>query len=156
MEGHPASGRVAFDASGSDQSSAPTETKEGHTMADTPSRPFGVTVVFILILIVGVLGLVAGVLVLFDRGENQAVGWTYGLLTIAISAIYLLVARGIAGGSRVSRLIVGLITLLSLAGGIWVAIVASGSRTTGLIQAGFALLILFLLYNARASRFFHA
>jgi hypothetical protein len=125
-------------------------------MTEAPSRPLGVTLVFILILIAGVLGLVAGVLVLFNRGDNQTVGWTYGLVTIAISLIYLLVARGIAHGSRVSRLIVGLITLLSLAGGIWVAIVASGSRTTGLVQAALALLILFLLYNARASRFFHA
>jgi hypothetical protein len=123
-------------------------------MADTKSRPFGVTLVFILILVVGVLGLIAGVLVLFNRGGNEAVGMTYGIVTIAISVIYLLVAKGIANGSRVSRLIVGLLTLISLVGGIWVAIVASGQRMTGVVQAGLALLILFMLYNARASRFF--
>jgi hypothetical protein len=125
-------------------------------MADTKSRPFGVTLVFILILIVGVLGLVAGVLVLFNRGGNEAVGMTYGIVTIVISVIYLLVAKGIANGSRVSRLIVGLLTLISLVGGIWVAIVASGQRMTGVVQAGLALLILFMLYNARASRFFRS
>jgi hypothetical protein len=125
-------------------------------MADTKSRPFGVTLVFILILIVGVLGLVAGVLVLFNRGGNEAVGMTYGIVTIVISVIYLLVATGIANGSRVSRLIVGLLTLISLVGGIWVAIVASGQRMTGVVQAGLALLILFMLYNARASRFFRS
>jgi hypothetical protein len=123
-------------------------------MADTKSRPFGVTLVFILILVVGVLGLIAGVLVLFNRGGNEAVGMTYGIVTIAISVIYLLVAKGIANGSRVSRLIVGLLTLISLVGGIWVALVASGQRMTGVVQAGLALLILFMLYNARASRFF--
>jgi hypothetical protein len=125
-------------------------------MADTKSRPFGVTLVFILILIVGVLGLIAGVLVLFNRGDNQAVGMTYGIVTIVISVIYLLVAKGIANGSRFSRLIVGLLTLISLVGGIWVAIVASGQRMTGVIQAALALLILFMLYNARASRFFRS
>jgi hypothetical protein len=41
--------------------------------------------------------------------------------------------------------------LISLTGGIWVA---SGSRLTGVVQAELALLILFMLYNARASRFF--
>jgi hypothetical protein len=112
--------------------------------------------VFLVILLVGVLGLVGGVLVLFNRGDNENVGWTYGIATIAISVIYLLVAKGIANGSRVSRLIVGIITLISLAGGIWVAIVASGARVSGLVQAGFAILILFLLYNARASRFFRS
>jgi hypothetical protein len=125
-------------------------------MADTKSRPFGVTLVFILILVVGVLGLIAGVLVLFNRGGNEAVGMTYGIVTIAISVIYLLVAKGIANGSRVSRLIVGLLTLISLVGGIWVAIVASGQRMTGVVQAGLALLILFMLYNARASRYFRS
>ena len=123
-------------------------------MSDTKSRPFGVTLVFILILIVGVLGLVAGVMVLFNRGENENVGLTYGIVLVLISVIYLLVAKGIANGSRMSRLIVGVLTLLSLVGGIWVAIVASGQRITGVVQAGVALLILFMLYNARASRFF--
>jgi len=123
-------------------------------MSDTNSRPFGVTLVFILILITGILGLVAGILVLFNRNDNQTAGLTYGIVTILVSVIYLLVAKGIANGSRVSRLIVGAITLLSLIGGIWIAIVASGSRVTGLVQAGLALVILFLLYNARASAFF--
>jgi hypothetical protein len=125
-------------------------------MADTKSRPFGVTLVFLLILIVGVLGLIAGVLVLFNRGGNEAVGMTYGIVTIVISVVYLLVAKGIANGSRFSRLIVGLLTLISLVGGIWVAIVASGQRMTGVIQAALALLILFMLYNARASRYFRS
>jgi hypothetical protein len=123
-------------------------------MSDTKSRPLGVTLVFVLILIVGVLGLIAGVMVLFNRGDNATVGLTYAIVTIVISLIYLLVAKGIANGSRFSRLIVGIITLLSLVGGIWIAIVASGSRMTGVVQAALALIILFMLYNARASRFF--
>jgi hypothetical protein len=125
-------------------------------MADTKSRPLGVTLVFILILITGVLGLIAGVLVLLNRGDNQTLGWTYGLTTIVISVIYLLVAKGIANGSGVARLIVGIITFISLIGGIWVALVASGQRLTGVVQAVIALVILFMLYNRRASSFFAA
>lgn len=125
-------------------------------MSDTIKRPFGVTIVFVLILIAGVLGLVAGVLVLFNRGDNETVGWTYGLVTILMSVIYLLVAKGIANGSRVSRLIVGIITVLHLLSGVWIAIVSSGHRLTGVVQAVLALVILFMLYNARASRFFRA
>ncbi len=125
-------------------------------MSDTVKRPFGVTIVFVLILIAGVLGLVAGVLVLFNRGDNETVGWTYGLVTILMSVIYLLVAKGIANGSRVSRLIVGIITVLHLLSGVWIAIVSSGHRLTGVVQAVLALVILFMLYNARASRFFRA
>jgi hypothetical protein len=125
-------------------------------MSDTKSRPFGVTLVFIFILIAGVVGLIAGTVVLLNRGENEALGWTYGLITILISLIYLLVAKGIARGNRGSRLIVGILTLLSLVGGIWVALVASGSRMTGIVQAAIALVILFMLFNARASRFFNS
>ena len=123
-------------------------------MAQQISRPFGVTIVWLLILLTGVLGLLAGILILFNRNADNTAGLWYGLVTILISVIYLLVARGIANGSRVSRLIVGALTLLSLVGGIWIAITASGSRITGLVQAGLALIILFMLYNRRAGEFF--
>ena len=123
-------------------------------MSQQVSRPFGVTLVYLLILVTGVLGLIAGIIVLFNRNSDGTAGLAYGLVTILVSVIYLLVARGIFNGNRVSRLIVGALTLLSLVGGIWIAIVASGSRVTGLIQAGLALIILFMLYNRRASEFF--
>jgi len=125
-------------------------------MADTKSRPFGVTLVFILILITGVLGLIGGILVVFNRNGDDTASLTYGIVLILISVIYLLVAKGIANGSRVSRLIVGALTLLSLVGGIWIAITASGSRITGLVQAALALIILFMLYNRRAGQFFRS
>ena len=61
------------------------------------------------------------------------------LPTLAISPV----ARAAGDLDRAYRTIavgiVGALSLLSLVGGIWIAIVASGSRVTGLVQAGLAL-----------------
>ena len=117
-------------------------------------RPAGVTFVGILIIIVGILGVIGGVLGLFDAETRKGLGIITLLLTLVISVIYLAVAKGIFDGNSFSRFLVGLVSVISVIVGILHLIFASGMRVNGLIQAIFALIILALLYSAKARMFF--
>lgn len=118
------------------------------------SRPFGVTLVGIIILIWGALALVFGILALFNRGTSGTAGLWAAIITIAVGVIYLAVAKGLFNGSRISRLVVAFATVLSLAAGVWTLIAISGSRVAGGVQALVALIVLGMLYSRRASEFF--
>jgi drug/metabolite transporter (DMT)-like permease len=118
-------------------------------MADTTKRPFGVTMVFIVILISGIFQVVAGVARLFNRGENANVGLWAAIITILLGVIYLLVARGIANGSRMARFVVALITVLSIASAIWIMVTAPSLWVALLVQILLGLIVLMLLYSAR-------
>ena len=88
-------------------------------------------------------------------GASAVLG--YGIAAIIIGLIYLAVAKGLANGNNFSRFLVGLFSVISLAGGVYLAIARSGQlRTQGIIGGAFAVLILLLLYNARASAFFRS
>jgi hypothetical protein len=123
-------------------------------MSDTAKRPLGVTIVFILILISGLFAIVAGIARLFNRGDNATVGLWAAIITIAIGVVYLLVARGIANGNSLARFVVALLTLLTIASAIWVMFTAPSLWATLLIQILLGLIVLLLLYSARASMFF--
>jgi hypothetical protein len=122
-------------------------------MAARGSPPLGVTIVFVVILITGALSVAAGVWRLFNRGDNNTT-LTTALVTIAVGVIYLLVAKGIANGSRAARFIVAAVTVLSLVGYTILLFTTSGLVLTLLIQILLGLIVLGLLYSAAARRFF--
>ena len=76
------------------------------------------------------------------------------VITIVVGLVYLLLAKGIANGSGGARFIVGLVTAVSVLAGIWAVIFLPGQRVGGLVQILFAVIILGLLYNAKAKLFF--
>lgn len=117
-------------------------------------RPFGVTVLGVLIIISGVLGLVAGIMQMFNLGGAMDTSFFAALVLAVIGLVYLLVARGLFRGSRGSRFIVAVVTVISLAHGIWVALTMSGMRLNGIVQALVAVIILGLLYSNKAKVFF--
>jgi hypothetical protein len=123
-------------------------------MSGNGSRPFGVTIVFIVILVSGALAVIAGIWRLFNREDG--VGWISAAVTIAIGAIYLLVARGIANGSRGARFLVALVTFLMIITSVWAIFVSPGLWPTLVIQILLGLIVLGLLYSARAKQFFGA
>lgn len=125
-------------------------------MAEKGSRPFGVTLVFVVILLSGALLVVAGILRLFRNEDNGNVGLTAALVTIAIGVIYLLVAKGIANGSRMARLIVAVVTVLSIGSAVWTLFAAPALWFALLVQIALGLIVLVLLYSARASMFFRS
>jgi hypothetical protein len=124
-------------------------------MSDKVSRPLGVTLVFVVILISGLLAVISGLLRLFDRGNNNTTLATAGV-TIVIGLIYLLVAKGIAGGSRGARFVVAIVTVLSLVGYVYLLFTTNGLVLTLVIQILLGLIVLGLLYSARATLFFRS
>ena len=116
-------------------------------------RPFGVTLVGAIIVIWGVLSLAGGVLALFNLGVDNELLAT-AIVLIIVGLVYLGVARGLFHGSRFSRLLVAIVTVISLAGGIWTLVTVDGHRLTGVVQALVAIVGLVLLYGRKASVFF--
>ncbi len=124
-------------------------------MNDKGPRPFGVTIVFLVIILTGLYSIVLGVLRLFDRDETGlSVGAAIGMIVIGV--IYVLVARGIARGGRGSRFIVSIVAVLSILSALWVWISSAGHGLwlTAIIQILLALIVLALLYTQRARLYF--
>lgn len=115
-------------------------------------RPIGVTLIGVVIILNGLLGLIAGILGLFNRDETIPI-WV-PIVLIAISIIYIVIARGLFSGSNGARMVVGLLSLLSLIMGVWSLLFMSGLRIQGLIQALIAIIILMVLFGPRAKAFF--
>lgn len=116
------------------------------------SRPVGVTVVGILIVIAGILGIVVGILG-FLSGETAGWGIAVLIASLVIGVIYLLVAKGIFNGNSVSRLIVGIFTVISIITGFFAFF---GSWSEGLVRILWGVVILALLYGGRAKAFFNS
>ena len=123
-------------------------------MSGNGSRPFGVTIVFIVVLVSGALAVIAGIWRLFNREDG--IGWIPAAVTIAIGLVYLLVARGIANGSRGARFLVALVTFLMIITSVWAVFVSPGLWLTIGVQVVLGLIVLGLLYSARAKQFFGA
>lgn len=117
------------------------------------ARPFGVSLITIIIVISGILGLIAGIVALLNFNDN--VGLISGIVLLAVSLVYLLVARGLWNGSGGARLIIAIVTVISLLNGVWMLFTASGQRWSGLGAALVAIIILAILYSRKASAFFN-
>jgi len=123
-------------------------------MSETVSRPFGVTLVGILIFVVGFLGVIVGILGLIQRDQFPGtIALSAIIATLVIGVIYLLVGKGVFNGNRGSRFLVGLFTVINLVAGILAAI-TPGRLISGLVQILVSVIILGLLYNASAKRYF--
>jgi len=124
-------------------------------MNDKGPRPFGVTIVFLVIVLAGLYSIVVGVIRLLDRDET---GLSIGaaLAMIVIGLIYVLVARGIGRGGRGSRFLVSIVAILSILSALWVWItsIGHGLWLTAIIQILLALIVLALLYTQRARIYF--
>lgn len=118
-------------------------------MAGIGARPLGVTLVGIVLIIDGILALITAVLTLFGMGDK---GFTAAVLAALIGGviglIYLAVAKGIFDGNNGSRLIVAIVTIINIIVGVFH--IMSG----GIIQILVGIIVLVLLYSAKAKAFF--
>jgi len=121
-------------------------------MNSTSQRPMGVSIVSILILLTGIGLLIRGVLGLVRGGEGPA-GIVVAIVLLVVGIAYALVARGIWHGSRVSRLIVTILSLIAIVGSV-LTLAEPGERVLSIVQIVIALVILALLYGRRAREFF--
>ena len=129
-------------------------------------RPGGITLLAVLIVVSGLLGLIGSIAVIIGRGnddfvQDAGVGsstllWV-GIVGVIIAVVYLLVARGLTRGSGLARGLAALVAALSLASGIYQAIIQSGSlRWSAIVSAVLALIVLSLLFSPRANAFFRS
>jgi hypothetical protein len=118
------------------------------------NRPFGVSLLTVIVVFYGAFAVAVGILALIAGGTSAVV--SAAAATIFIGLIYLLVARGLWRGSSFARLLVTIVTVLSLAAGVLVLIAGDGTatKTSGAVQAVVALVVLVLLFNAKAKAFF--
>jgi hypothetical protein len=127
-------------------------------------RPGGITLLAVLIVVSGLLGLIGSIAVIIGRGNDDFVSDTgvgsstllwVGIVGVIIAVVYLLVARGLTRGSGLARGLAALVAVLSLASGIYQAIIQSGSlRWSAVVSALLALIVLLLLFSPRANAFF--
>ena len=69
-------------------------------MAEKGSRPFGVTLVFVVVLLYGAFAVFAGIMRLFTNPTNTDAPLVAALVTLAIGVLSLPVAPGIGEGRR--------------------------------------------------------
>ena len=123
-------------------------------MANGIARPMGVTLVGVIIVISGLLGVLLGVLGLFNLNDAVGAGIWGVIVSMVIGIIYLLVAKGIFDGNRISRLIVAILTVINLLKGLSYLFAGREIIVNGLIDIIIALIILYLLYGGKARVFF--
>lgn len=123
-------------------------------MDDKGPRPFGVSIVFLLMLLTGLYSVVVGVLRLIDRDGENSITVFAGLVTIAIGLIYVLIARGVARGSRGARFLTSVVVVVSIISAVWVLILSRGLWLTATVQILLGLVVLALLHTARARVYF--
>lgn len=132
--------------------------------ASTPvPRPASVTIVVVLTWLAAIGSLISGALALLlsdsalaEAGVEKTTATTYGWIEIVLGVVIALVAIGLGRGNTLSRVLVSGLMVLRIVIGIWAMFVLPNSIVTGAIVAGIALIVLVLLWNAKANAFFLA
>jgi len=113
-------------------------------------RPFGVTLIVILIVINGLLTVISGLIsALMLRDDINIV---YSLIMIILGLVYLAVAGALGRGNRGARMLIALVTVLMLVVGI--IGLFSGNPIAGIIQIAISVIVLLVLFSRKASAFF--
>jgi hypothetical protein len=130
--------------------------------AHRPHRPGGVTLLLVLLWLQALIGIAGGVILIIVHNSASVIRNAHqsastllavGIATLIIGLITALIARGLGRGSNFARWIVGLISVLQLAGSIASLIRVHGeSRIAAAVDGVIALIILFILFAERGSR----
>ena len=131
-------------------------------MSNTVARPGGVTLVAVLTWIVGLLDVLAGTILLFQTSVAATVeefGGASQLIATAIFQIFvgvviIAIAGGLLRGSPSARIVVTVFQVLSIMGGVFLAIAYPPGAIGAYIGIAISLVIIFLLWTGRANAFF--
>ncbi|MEG3616211.1 hypothetical protein [Isoptericola haloaureus] len=128
-------------------------------------RPGSVTVVVVLTWIVALFSVLAGVImllasdeVLAEAGISASNAAVYSWTEIVFGVITALVAIGLSNGNRFSRFLVTVLMAVRAALTLWTVISWWGiaGSWSALVSGLFAILVISMLWNARADAFFRA
>jgi hypothetical protein len=124
-------------------------------------RPTSVTVAVVLVYISAALAIIGGIALILARNNEEVEGASGGPTAVLVSGIFLLVvgiitalvARGLARGNNGTRIFVTVLQVLQLIGGIYALTQPAQRAGSGGGIIG-ALIVLALLWNPAANRFF--
>jgi len=126
-------------------------------------RPASVTAVVVLTWLAAIGAVLSGILILTLSDEQLALAaldpstaTTAGWTEIILGVVTALVALGLSSGSRLSRFLVTVLMLMRAVAGLWVIVALPAVRVSGVLTVALSVLVLFLLWNQRASAFFAA
>ena len=129
-------------------------------------RPFLVTIIGIVMILVGLLQSGAGILLLSQRNDAtvlaDANATTNELTSIAITllvigAISVLLAFALLNGSRFARGLIGLLELAQIAAGVYVLVKLDNNHQAAAIgQIVGALIVLYFLFGTDKAKSFFA
>lgn len=133
----------------------------------TAPRPIGVTLVAVLLFISAAVGIIAGVLGLIGAGvtpsatvegvqlDSTGLSLLAGFLLV-IGILNLIFAFGILRGSRVARMIVTILQLVTIVSGVVTMVTAGGQIWHGIYNLLMPILIVALLWMGAATKDFFA
>ena len=112
-------------------------------------RPFGITVIMLLIILQGIFGIVIGIIGAINWKDDTPI--VVSLITIIIALIYLGVAGALGRGNRGARMLIAIITFLVLINGVvWLF----SNLWAGIVQIVISIIILLVLFSRKATAFF--
>lgn len=120
--------------------------------APTVRRPGLVTVIVVLTVISGIGSIIAGIVAMIAFGGF----FSPGLILLLLGLVYLAVAKGLADGNNLSRTVVAVVSVLQILFAVITLFTANdaGTRNTPIGSAIISLIILAILYSAKANAFF--
>ena len=134
------------------------------TMTDV-GRPIGVSVVAIIAFIQGIIAIVAGIGLIFERNDSNLLEHidrssgtlsTYGVISVIWGAVALLVGYGLWHAASWARMVVTILQIFAIAGGVYLLFGWGGNYVwQGIWQILISLFVLWLLFNPRAEEFFY-
>lgn len=137
-----------------DQAVAQRPTRKALTTMTAPTtrRPGLVTLLVVLTVISGIVSIVAGIIALTASGGFL---WA-GIVIIVLGLIYLAVAKGLADGNPLSRMIVAVVSVVQVVFALLSIFATNDSGTTNTAWGNliFGVIILLILFSPRANAFF--
>jgi hypothetical protein len=120
--------------------------------APTVRRPGLVTLVVVLTVIGGIVSIGVGIIAMVIFGSF----FSPGLIPIVLGLIYLAVAKGLADGNDLSRIVVAIVSGLQIVFAIinLFTVDDNGARNSPIGSAVVSLIILAILYSPKANAFF--
>lgn len=133
------------------------------TTEQTVARPTSVTVVVVLTWIAALVSIVSGIVALLltadeltSAGVSEQSATVFGWAAIIVGAVAALVALGLGRGSSLARNLVSLLMVVRMSLALWAMLTLPEAIVPGVITFAVALLVLYLLWNGRASAYFAA
>jgi hypothetical protein len=129
----------------------------------TRARPGTVTAVIVFTWLAAITAILGGIVALLisdaalaEAGVEKSTTMTYGIIELILGVVIALVAVGLSKGSNTSRILVSVLMGIRIVIGVYAIFALPNGIITGVVSVAAALIVLILLWNARATAFFTA